>query len=85
MIHIAKMSKLFAPMKLGSVELGHRIAMAPLTRYRADDDRVPLPIVKGESANEFSQLAGLELKVEGQNTTSSAHRRQARCSSPKRR
>lgn len=42
------MSKLFTPVKLGSAELGHRIAMAPLTRYRADDDRVPLPIVKGE-------------------------------------
>ncbi|KAB5570123.1 hypothetical protein GE09DRAFT_696730 [Coniochaeta sp. 2T2.1] len=40
------MSKLFTPLKLGSVELDHRIAMAPLTRYRADDDRVPLPIVK---------------------------------------
>lgn len=41
------MSKLFTPLKVGSLELGHRVAMAPLTRYRADDDRVPLPIVKG--------------------------------------
>ncbi|KAH8909662.1 FMN-linked oxidoreductase [Coniochaeta sp. PMI_546] len=40
------MTKLFTPIKLGSLELEHRIAMAPLTRYRADDDRVPLPIVK---------------------------------------
>ncbi|KAK0713046.1 NADH:flavin oxidoreductase/NADH oxidase [Lasiosphaeria miniovina] len=39
------MSKLFAPLKLGSLDLSHRIAMAPLTRYRADDGWAPLPIV----------------------------------------
>jgi NADPH2 dehydrogenase len=44
------MSRLFTPLKLGSTELGHRVAMAPLTRYRADDERVPLPIVKGIGA-----------------------------------
>ncbi|KAL7792074.1 NADH:flavin oxidoreductase/NADH oxidase [Trichoderma ceciliae] len=40
------MSKLFTPIKVGRVELAHRIAMAPMTRFRADDDHVPLPTVK---------------------------------------
>lgn len=40
------MSKLFTPLKVGQVTLQHRIAMAPLTRYRADNDHVPLPFVK---------------------------------------
>ncbi|KIY00982.1 uncharacterized protein Z520_03648 [Fonsecaea multimorphosa CBS 102226] len=38
--------KLFTPLKLGNDQLKHRIAMSPLTRYRADDDHVPLPYVK---------------------------------------
>jgi NADPH2 dehydrogenase len=40
------MSKLFTPLKVGRIELAHRIAMAPMTRFRADDDHVPLPTVK---------------------------------------
>jgi NADPH2 dehydrogenase len=40
------MSKLFSPLQIGQVTLKHRIAMAPLTRYRADNDHVPLPFVK---------------------------------------
>jgi NADPH2 dehydrogenase len=40
-------NKLFQPLALGSIKLGHRIAMAPLTRFRADENNVPiLPIVK---------------------------------------
>lgn len=38
-------SKLFEPLKLGSLQLENRIALAPLTRYRADDNHVPLPFV----------------------------------------
>ncbi|KAI1864091.1 uncharacterized protein JN550_009111 [Neoarthrinium moseri] len=38
------MSKLFQPLQVGTVQLGNRCAMAPLTRYRCDDDWVPLPI-----------------------------------------
>lgn len=38
-------SRLFKPLKLGNVTLSNRIAMAPLTRYRADDAHVPLPLV----------------------------------------
>ncbi|KAM0815977.1 hypothetical protein AB5N19_01778 [Seiridium cardinale] len=39
-------TKLFQPLKLGSVQLQHRVVMAPLTRFRADSDHVPLPIAK---------------------------------------
>ncbi|KAK4953572.1 hypothetical protein LTR10_008170 [Elasticomyces elasticus] len=39
-------SRLFTPLKLGNHELSHRIAMAPLTRFRAGDDHVQLPFVK---------------------------------------
>ncbi|KAL7912494.1 hypothetical protein GGI35DRAFT_491093 [Trichoderma velutinum] len=40
------MSKLFTPLKVGRIELAHRIAMAPMTRFRADDNHVPLPNMK---------------------------------------
>lgn len=38
-------SNLFKPLKLGNLELQKRVVMAPLTRFRADDDHVPLPMV----------------------------------------
>lgn len=39
-------SKLFQPLKVGNVQLQHRVVMPPLTRFRADEQHVPLPIVK---------------------------------------
>ncbi|ETI19279.1 hypothetical protein G647_09111 [Cladophialophora carrionii CBS 160.54] len=36
-------SRLFEPIKLGNLTLQHRLAMAPLTRFRADDSHVQLP------------------------------------------
>lgn len=42
---MAAESRLFKPLKVGNLKLQHRIAMAPLTRFRADDDGVPLPFV----------------------------------------
>ncbi|KAI5917476.1 NADPH dehydrogenase [Camillea tinctor] len=39
-------SRLFKPLQVGNVTLQHRIALAPLTRFRADDKHVPLPFVK---------------------------------------
>ncbi|KAK3650909.1 hypothetical protein LTR56_005960 [Elasticomyces elasticus] len=39
-------SRLFKPLKLGQHELSNRLAMAPLTRFRADDDHVQLDFVK---------------------------------------
>ncbi|KAF2852743.1 FMN-linked oxidoreductase [Plenodomus tracheiphilus IPT5] len=37
-------NRLFTPLKVGSVELKSRVAMAPLTRFRADDNHVILPM-----------------------------------------
>ncbi|KAL8389025.1 hypothetical protein RB595_008851 [Gaeumannomyces hyphopodioides] len=39
------MTKLFTPLKVGSSQLLNRVAMAPMTRFRADDDWVPMPAV----------------------------------------
>lgn len=38
-------SKLWQPLKLGNVNLSHRIALAPMTRLRNDDDHLPLDSV----------------------------------------
>ncbi|KAJ5774244.1 hypothetical protein N7457_009140 [Penicillium paradoxum] len=40
------MTKLFTPLTVGRMELSNRIAMAPMTRFRIDDNHAPLPIVK---------------------------------------
>jgi NADPH2 dehydrogenase len=37
-------SKLFTPLRIGPMGLQHRIAMAPLTRLRADENHVQLPL-----------------------------------------
>lgn len=39
-------SKLFEPIRVGHVDLKHRVAMAPLTRLRADENHVQLPIAQ---------------------------------------
>ncbi|KAJ5682929.1 hypothetical protein N7462_006094 [Penicillium macrosclerotiorum] len=39
-------SNLFEPLQIGKVQLIHRVVMAPLTRFRADANHVPLPISK---------------------------------------
>lgn len=38
-------SKAFTPLQVGNATLNHRIVMAPLTRFRASDTHVPLPMV----------------------------------------
>ncbi|WYZ42823.1 hypothetical protein EsH8_VI_000522 [Colletotrichum jinshuiense] len=50
----AENTKLFQPLKMGKMDLSNRVAMAPLTRYRADDDSVPLPIVSKYYADRAS-------------------------------
>lgn len=40
------MTNLFTPLRVGRVDLSSRIAMAPMSRYRADDNHIPLPIMK---------------------------------------
>jgi NADPH2 dehydrogenase len=39
-------SRLFKPLKVGHANLNHRIVLAPLTRYRNDDEHVPLPLME---------------------------------------
>lgn len=39
-------SRLFKPLKIGDMDIQHRIGMAPLTRCRASHDRVPTPLMK---------------------------------------
>lgn len=39
-------SKLFDTINVGRMHLSHRMAMAPMTRFRADNAYVPLPMVK---------------------------------------
>lgn len=39
------MTKLSAPLRVGRLDLSSRIAMAPMTRFRADDNHTPLPMV----------------------------------------
>ncbi|KAJ5103266.1 Aldolase-type TIM barrel [Penicillium argentinense] len=40
------MTKLFNPLQVGRMQLSNRIAMAPMTRFRVDDEHNPLPFVK---------------------------------------
>lgn len=39
-------SRLFTPLKIGDMEIQHRIGMAPLTRLRATNNRLPTPLMK---------------------------------------
>ncbi|KAK5945850.1 hypothetical protein PMZ80_003058 [Knufia obscura] len=47
-------NRLFQPLKLGNVKLDHRIIMAPLTRFRADDQHVQIDIAKDYYAQRSS-------------------------------
>jgi NADPH2 dehydrogenase len=38
--------RMFTPLKIGPYTLSNRLVMAPLTRFRADDNHVQLPFVK---------------------------------------
>lgn len=39
-------SRLFEPLNIGTMKLAHRVVMAPLTRFRAEDDHVLLQIAE---------------------------------------
>ncbi|EXJ87485.1 hypothetical protein A1O3_04445 [Capronia epimyces CBS 606.96] len=43
---MALQSRLFQTLKIGDVEVKHRVGMAPLTRLRATDDRIPTALMK---------------------------------------
>ncbi|KAL3457227.1 hypothetical protein BJX64DRAFT_20610 [Aspergillus heterothallicus] len=53
-----------SPLQVGILDLKHRVVLAPLTRYRADDDHVPLDIVREYYAQRAS-VPGTLLVSEG--------------------
>ena len=57
-------SRLFKPLKIGNVEVKHRIGMAPLTRLRATDDRLPVPLMK-EYYGQRASVPGTLMITEG--------------------
>ncbi|KIW30410.1 uncharacterized protein PV07_06154 [Cladophialophora immunda] len=52
---MAAPSRLFSPFKIGNLELKHRVVMAPLTRFRNDENHIPLPFV----ADYYAQRASI--------------------------
>lgn len=56
--------RLFKPLKIGNMEVKHRIGMAPLTRMRASDDRVPTPLMK-EYYTQRAAVPGTLIITEG--------------------
>ncbi|OCB91223.1 NADH:flavin oxidoreductase/NADH oxidase [Sanghuangporus baumii] len=56
--------KLFQPIRVGNVQLSHRIVLAPLTRTRADDAHVPTPTMVEYYAQRAS-VPGTLLLAEG--------------------
>lgn len=61
---MASSSRLFQPLKVGRGELSHRIAMAPLTRFRADDAHVPMASLVPEYYAQRSCVPGTLLVSE---------------------
>jgi NADPH2 dehydrogenase len=57
-------SRLFKPLKIGNMQLQHRIGMCPLTRLRATDDRVPTPMMK-EYYGQRAAVPGTFILAEG--------------------
>jgi NADPH2 dehydrogenase len=57
-------SRLFKPLKIGNVEVKHRIGMAPMTRQRATNNRAPTPLMK-EYYSQRSSIPGTLIITEG--------------------
>ena len=51
-------------MTVGSMNLGHRAVMAPMTRYRASDDHVPSPLAQ-EYYTQRAHASGTLIITEG--------------------
>ncbi|KAF9556884.1 FMN-linked oxidoreductase [Agrocybe pediades] len=49
---------LFRPIRVGDLELAHRVIMAPLTRFRADDNHVPLPNIVAQYYSQRASVPG---------------------------
>lgn len=58
------MTTLSSPIRIGSLELPHRMVMAPLTRNRADDHHIPLDMCRGYYGQRAS-IPGTLLITEG--------------------
>ena len=57
-------SRLFKPLKIGNVEVKHRVAMPSLTRLRASDDRIPSAMMK-EYYSQRAAVPGTLILTEG--------------------
>ena len=55
------MPSLFDPIRIGDLDLPNRVLMAPLTRARATDDRVPTPLMIGAKDETSSPAACREM------------------------
>ena len=55
---------LFSPIKVGTMELGHRVVLAPMTRMRADEAHVPTDLMV-EYYKQRSSVPGSLLITEG--------------------
>jgi len=64
-------SRLFKPLQIGHVQVQHRIAMAPMTRLRATDDHVPVPMMK-EYYGQRAAIPGTLILSEGTFVSKSA-------------
>ncbi|KAF7347192.1 putative inactive dehydrogenase EasA [Mycena venus] len=51
--------QLFQPIKVGNIQLAHRVVFAPTTRFRADDNHTPLPHVAEYYGQRASQPGSL--------------------------
>ncbi|KAI5456622.1 hypothetical protein BGZ63DRAFT_395905 [Mariannaea sp. PMI_226] len=66
-------SKLWQPLQIGNLTLSHRVAMAPLTRYRNDDNHAPLEMMTQYYADRastagtliISEATGVSQQAEG--------------------
>lgn len=58
------MAGLISPLRIGKLDLKHRVVMAPLTRIRADEDHVPLDIAR-EYYSQRASVPGTLLISEG--------------------
>lgn len=57
-------AKLFQPIRVGNLELSHRVVLAPLTRFRADEAHVPTDVMVDYYAQRAS-VPGSLLITEG--------------------
>ncbi|KAG8674063.1 hypothetical protein FPOAC2_00037 [Fusarium poae] len=57
-------SRLFQPMKIGNIQVQHRVGMAPMTRLRASVDRIPNTLMK-EYYSQRASTPGTLIITEG--------------------